>query len=334
MQKEALKTEVHSISLKDKFIAHFFYWLDFLIMIVKVRRTFYNSTSLLSDILNNRYPIYATLKDGRKIKLKTLRAIYLISNIQRAKKIEYVEDDIVTLELQEFPDKKIEIHGGLNNGDIVSTFLKKDYKELPVENRFVVDIGSNIGDTPLFFALSGARKIIGVEPFLGNFEYAKKNVEINKYSDKIELLLSGCAGRSGFITIDPDCECNVGSKLRNAQMGIEIPLFTLDDIITQFKLPSNSILKIDCEGCEHEIIDSASIKTLQKFSHIQIEFHYSYKKIKEKLERCGFEVKITKLRATDIIHYILSHCKSKKQQWPEPQIEYLGYIFATTKSNT
>jgi hypothetical protein len=51
---------------------------------------------------------------------------------------------------------------------------------------------------------------------------------------------------------------------------------------------------MDCEGCEYDVIFSSSKETLKRFSHIQIEYHYGYKNLKEKLEKCGFSVKVTR----------------------------------------
>lgn len=315
------------VTVIEKILAHFFYWLDFLRLMINVRRVFQNSTSLLLQALSHRYPIHTILKNGRKVELTTFSALHLISNIINQQDMSY-SDDVVTLKLPQFHDK-IEIHGGVNNGDIVYTFLKKDYEKLPVENKFVIDVGANIGDTSLFFALSGAKKVIGIEPFPKNFEYAKKNVEANNFSSKIELLLAGCAGKSGFITIDSQYNSNILSKLETSQSGIKIPLVTLEEIIKRFEIPRQSILKIDCEGCEYELIGSCTKETLQQFSHIQIEYHHGYKKIKEKLEKCGFEVTATKPHATDVIHSLLDHLRSAATDTQKHKIGYTGFIFAT-----
>jgi len=68
---------------------------------------------------------------------------------------------------------------------------------------------------------------------------------------------------------------------------------TLENIIKTNKIES-ALLKMDCEGCEYDSILNSSEDILKKFSHIQLEYHYGYKNIKNKLEKCGFEVSITK----------------------------------------
>jgi methyltransferase FkbM-like protein len=66
--------------------------------------------------------------------------------------------------------------------------------------------------------------------------------------------------------------------------------------LNQYALASDDpvILKMDCEGCEYEVILSADEHTLQKFDLVMIEYHYGYgyKNLKQKLERSGFKVRL------------------------------------------
>ena len=89
--------------------------------------------------------------------------------------------------------------------------------------------------------------------------------------------------------VDPNYESSMRSKLKNFKDGVKIPIFTLEKIVSENKI-SDGILKMDCEECEYETILSTSSDTLQKFSHIQIEYHNGYSKLKEKLERSGFKI--------------------------------------------
>ena len=56
-----------------------------------------------------------------------------------------------------------------------------------------------------------------------------------------------------------------------------------------YDVPNGSILKIDCEGCEYDSILHTPDIALQRFSHIQIEYHLGYRDLKEKLEKYGAE---------------------------------------------
>ena len=107
------------------------------------------------------------------------------------------------------------------------------------------------------------------------------------------MLPIGCSGTKGEITINPKQE-GAGSALDSVYSGIKVHLTTLDELIHEYNIPDGSIMKIDCEGCEYDTILSSSEETLKNFSHIQIEYHYGYKNLKQKLESCGFDVSITK----------------------------------------
>ena len=78
--------------------------------------------------------------------------------------------------------------------------------------------------------------------------------------------------REGEMIINPHQE-GAGSALDSVSSGINVSLTTLDKLIHQYDIPDNSVLKIDCEGCEVDVILSSNKETLQKFTHIEIEYH-------------------------------------------------------------
>ena len=134
-----------------------------------------------------------------------------------------------------------------------------------MKNKTVVDIGGNIADSAIYFALWGANKIVCIEPLPKNCELARKNVQFNNFSHKISAVLAGCSKNSGEINIDPSYSNGVFSTLKEFKVGIKVPLLTLQDILNQYALASDDpvILKMDCEGCEYEVILSADEQTLQ-----------------------------------------------------------------------
>ena len=48
------------------------------------------------------------------------------------------------------------------------------------KDSLVVDVGGNVGDTAIFFALSGARKVITIEPSSSLFEILSSAVNYQK----------------------------------------------------------------------------------------------------------------------------------------------------------
>ena len=299
-------------------------------MILNVNKTFQNSFEILSKSFKNDFPISANLKNGKKIQLQSFSSMHLISNIPKNEQVEYdIEKNNVTIYLKnESHTNKIIFEGGLDNGDIVHTFFKKDYDQILVNERTVLDIGANIGDTGIFYALNGAKKVIGIEPFPKNFNYAEKNIQINNLDNVITLLQAGCSSKKEIIKIDPDYQSNIESEVKNFKTGIDVPMITLQDIINKYEIPKSSVLKIDCEGCEYDIIENISFETISYFSNIQIEYHLGYKKLKTKLESFGYTVKVSKPHATNVILTIYNFFKSKNVKIDE-KIGYAGFIFAS-----
>ena len=318
------------ISLLEKINAHIRYWFDFFQMILNVNKTFQNSFEILSKSFKNDFPISANLKNGKKIQLQSFSSMHLISNIPKNEQVEYdIEKNNVTIyPKNQFHNNKIIFQGGLDNGDIVNTFFKKDYGKIIVNEKTVLDIGANIGDTGIFYALNGAKKVIGIEPFPKNFDYAQQNIQINNFDNVITLLQAGCSSKKEIVKIDPDYQSNIESEVKNFKTGIDVPMIPLQDIINKYEIPKSSVLKIDCEGCEYDIIENISFETISYFSNIQIEYHLGYKKLKNKLESFGYTVKVSKPHATNVILTIYNFFKSKNVKIDE-KIGYAGFIFAS-----
>jgi FkbM family methyltransferase len=276
-------------------------------------RTYKNGLSVILHLLQNKFPFKGVLKNGEKISIHNYYEAYLASfNILHGYKI---EGDLISLSTKDFPDVKLHLEN--NNGDVHGVFFEQVYDFLKVKDKIVLDIGANIGDSSIYFALKGAKKIIALEPFPKNNNTAKKNIELNHLSDKITLLSAGCSAKKGEISLDPNQE-GAGSATDFVTDGVKIPLKTLEELIHEFKIPDDSIMKVDCEGCEIEVILSSDKKILGKFSQIEIEYHYGYKDLKNKLENCGFKVVTSP-------PLFLRNKQSNKSM-------YFGYLYATNIS--
>lgn len=175
------------------------------------------------------------------------------------------------------------------NGDIGGVFFREDYKWLNPKDNVVIDIGANIGDSSIYFALEDALKVIALEPYIYSYVMAEENVEINDLKSKIELLNAGY-GKDSEVIVD-DKETSAKSDLRLADRGVKIKIYSLKTIFEKYNI-KNALLKMDCEGCEYNLLDEEN-ETLGKLSRIQIEYHYGYERLKEKLENAGFNVSYT-----------------------------------------
>jgi hypothetical protein len=230
----------------------------------KVRKRFRNSILLLYKIYCKKYPISAKLKNGQTLSFENFTQLYA-----HLLDIHYNKVDGTAI-IQDVP-----FHGGLQNVEnLYEVFIKKEYDFLDVENKIVVDVGANIADSSIYFVRKGAIKVIGLEPNKENFEKAMENICLNGMKDQIDLLQMGC-GDERLVT-------NEGKA----------NMVTLESIMDEYA-NAPKVLKIDCEGCEYEVILNSPYELLSNFSQIQIEYHYGYKNLKTKLEKSGFDVRIT-----------------------------------------
>ena len=198
-------------------------------------------------------------------------------------------------------NKDIVIHGLNDNGDLIDVFVLEDYKFLNVDNETVIDVGANIGDSAIYFALNGAKNVIALEPYPYSFKLAIRNVRENNLENKIEVLNAGY-GKDGEISIDENEKSGLGSKLKPSEAGEKIKIYSLESLLKKFNL-DRAVLKMDCEGCEYHILNENN-SVLAKFPQIQIEFHNGYKKLVKKLKRAGFQVKYVNSRGLVTFGYI------------------------------
>ena len=158
-------------------------------------------------------------------------------------------------------------------GCILEIFDYGIYKSLSVKDKVVVDVGAFVGDSAIYFALKGARKVIAIEPHPGAYEEMLENIRLNKLEDVIVPLNAGLASRQSRIRIESiDIERTAVTYHRPGKCGGEIMALCLDELINRWGIDSNAVLKLDCEGCEYDIIlnDYAHIKL---FDEILLEYH-------------------------------------------------------------
>jgi FkbM family methyltransferase len=172
-------------------------------------------------------------------------------------------------------------------------YLVKPYAQLNVYDKVVVDIGAAIGDTAIMFKMLGAKKVIAFEPFPYSYNIAKGNILDNfKYGKAIHLV-NKAVGKQGSITIRENYKSNLSSSLLDFRDGIRIEIMSLDKLVSRYKIPPHSIIKIDCEGSELDVIKNASLKTLGLFDQIILEYEDNYTAISDALKSAKFKVKKT-----------------------------------------
>ena len=147
---------------------------------------------------------------------------------------------------------------------IIEIFHYGEYEPLGVEGRVVVDVGAFIGDSAIYFALKGAKRVIAIEPHPGAYAEMLDNIRLNNMENVIIPVNAGLASKSGKICIE-----NVDtSNCLNAA-----PAVTLSELISRFGIdPSDAVIKMDCEGCEFDIILN-DYEHVKLFRELILEYH-------------------------------------------------------------
>ena len=280
-------------------------------------RTYKNIFHILIRIKRNIYPFTAILRNGNEINIYCFSQLLIITYGIDSSYDE--KNDVLQIK---YKDRILQFSGSKDNGEIWRTFGKDDYKFLEFSNSVVIDVGSNIGDSSIYFAINGAKKVISIEPFPYTYTYLERNIRMNsnEVGDRIITINAGISDENKVVYLSSGNTSGVGSSLLGESLrkgSVEIPVYTLDYIVGQYNI-KNGILKMDCEGCEYESILNASNDTLKKFKQIQVEYHKGAEKLVKRLTQVGFNVK----------NEGLYHVKNKLGHYDL----YIGYLYASQQS--
>ena len=213
-----------------------------------------NPFSVLFNVVRSKFPFEAKLKSGHMIQIKSKRHAWFYTTLHGLD-IKHVDDTFIEFK---YGERLLRFYYDLSQYISIGEVFRDGIYNIDVKGRVVVDIGSGIGDSSVYFALKGAKKVYAFDL---DIEFLKKNIKENGFTD---------------IIIPIKCECGSVNNL---------------DVITyNYNIPEGSVLKVDCEGCEYDFFAKSS--TLNKYSSIIIEYHNGTQYLPELLRSAGFSVKI------------------------------------------
>ncbi len=168
------------------------------------------------------------------------------------------------------------VYGDLST--LFETFIRGQYGDLDVKGKRVLDVGAAIGDSGIFFALSGAKSVNSFEPDDDLFGLCRMNIAINGLKNVVVTKAAvGSQGQLGRVETDQQPQA---------------PTVDLDAAVQE--MGGADVLKMDCEGCEFPCLLGAAPQTLTGISEMTVEYHGNPEKIAQRLEELQFEVKVYK----------------------------------------
>jgi FkbM family methyltransferase len=155
-----------------------------------------------------------------------------------------------------------------------------EYSFIDVKERIVVDIGAFVGDSTIYFAVKGAKRIIAIEPHPKAFEELVSNIKLNGLETIVIPINAAVASKAGEICIEENIDVRTtgGKYYRITDLRrnncVSIPAITLENIIEKYVAPYNEalVLKMDCEGCEYDVILN-DYEHIRVFDAIIFEYH-------------------------------------------------------------
>jgi len=169
----------------------------------------------------------------------------------------------------------------LNSSDLATftkVFLNREY-EIPLakEPKVIIDAGANVGYASAFFAVRyPAAKIIAIEPEAANFQLLKQNTAAFPNVTAIQAALWPTSGQVNLL--DPGMgswgfeAADAGKSPANARNLGSVRAVTVDELMTEFKLPYIDILKVDIEGGEKALFATPP-EWLKQVGVVVIELH-------------------------------------------------------------
>jgi FkbM family methyltransferase len=231
--------------------------------------------------------------------VKTLSPTSYLCNKSRSlgKKVSIsVSPERVSLEIN---DVSIAFKSLCAGFSLAETFVRGDY-EVPevlsgLRGRDVIDVGASVGDTALYFVLNGARKVIAVEPLPNAARCAEENLKLNGVTDEVKVINAALGSGPVSVPCDYDLWSSVGFSTLSASGPCKVPGVTLGDLLKMVDDPY--LLKMDCEGCEAQVILGPERERLRAFEHIIFETHpyntgVSNEKLLASLKELGFECRL------------------------------------------
>jgi len=212
--------------------------------------------------------------------------------------------------------------------EIVEVFLKQGYDKFDFRDKTVLDIGGFIGDTAIFFACEGARKVISFEPIPTIYEIAKKNILTNKFHDVVQIYNEGVSDKSAtspfWVSERTESSSLFSTKLTKdlttkttGREEITIKTVSICEAFSGFH--SIDILKMDCEGSEYAILEAILNNNLQQriMDGIMLEAHPVNEKWRpqyaaELLKKMRFDVHIN---STPYVWFIW--CEKRRRRFWE-----------------
>jgi FkbM family methyltransferase len=160
-----------------------------------------------------------------------------------------------------------------------SVFANAEYRALTTgRTRFLLDIGANIGAVTLDHAWQDEGiRVDAYEPNPATFDALQRNVRENGLESRVRTFREAVTGQNGVVLLWTGESSVLSSTNGGPAVGgapMPVPTVSLDHAISRTGA-SRVAVKIDAEGAEVEMLESASESALAAIDDLALEYHDS-----------------------------------------------------------
>lgn len=140
---------------------------------------------------------------------------------------------------------------------------------------YVLDIGAHVGLVSIYLAKRHPGIIIhSYEPVVENFIRLKRHVRLNRTPNVFPHKLAVTADGLKRIMVHGEHHSGGATAFHEFERKpFEVTSTTVPRILKRHGIKRIKLLKLDCEGAEHEILESGVDTWLPKVKHIRGEIH-------------------------------------------------------------
>ena len=158
-----------------------------------------------------------------------------------------------------------------------TVFARSEYGALASRRfRHLVDIGANIGSVTLDLAWRDPNLTVDAyEPNPSTFDTLTRNVRENRLDSRVRVYRDAVTSQDGMVLLwSGDSSVLSSASAAVGGVSVAVPTISLDHAIRRTG-SEHVAVKIDAEGAEVEMLESASDATLASIGEIALEYHDS-----------------------------------------------------------
>ena len=253
----------------------------------------------LKYLFNRNAPTNAVI-NGTTVPLKIGQMTDLINLLNNGWQIGVVKNTHVRMVNKDGSVITCRLKYGNDFGHLKEIYVYQAYGS-DFKDANVVDIGASNGDSSVFFAKRGAKKVIGFEPDNRSYNLALENVRASGVEQIVTIYNKAISSSTGQTKLFMYKENPNANSIDKENMVIlpddaiseeNVECISLREVMSMLGGENIDLLKIDCEGCEYKVLNSLDANDYGRIKHIYLEYHNGLQNLPETLERNGFNFHI------------------------------------------